>query len=234
MKNIGQTSQLTGLSQRMLRYFEEQGLLKPNRTPTGIRLFSDGDIAEILRIRNLHDLGFTYPEIKNLLDADAAELARKGTALLQKHHEAALDLQERIQKLEMICFGEKKSTSSGPNGHQTLDRPHRTAYTLNRAAEVSAFFRQRCQLKAGDFSYWKFFWLKDHLKPDLADFTLYEILDGSALLAVLTGSDLLAEYESAWLREAKLSLKARSLGDFPPGVLSEFCSSQELVMEQSF
>lgn len=234
MKNIGQTSQLTGLSQRMLRYFEDQGLLKPNRSSAGNRLFSDSNIAEILRIRKLHELGFTYPEIRDLLDANEQELAQKGTVLLEKHHEAALDLQEKIQNLEMICFGEKRSPSAGLTGQRTLDHPHRTAYTLKGAPEVASQFQKLCNLIEGEFSYWKFSWLADHLKPELGEFTLYEIFEGSSLIAVFRGKDKLNEYETAWKNRAGVLLGARELGDFSQEDLSEFFSPQEIVIEQKF
>lgn len=230
MKNIGQTAELTGLSQRMLRYFEDQGLLKPNRSAAGSRLFSDEDITEILRIRKLHDLGFTYPEIKGLLDANEQELASKGTRLLEKHHEAALDLQSKIQNLEMICFGEKQSLTPGPNGQRTLDGPHRTAHTLRGASAASARFGELCGLRETDFSYWKFSWLSK--QPTLGAFSLYEIFEASALMAVFEGGEKIEIYERAWKEKTGASLVARDLGKFPAEDLDQFFSAHEIVIEQ--
>lgn len=231
MKNIGQTSQLTGLSQRMLRYFEDQGLLKPSRSTAGSRLFSTQDITEILRIRKLHELGFTYPEIKILLSADEQELAKKGTTLLEKHHEAAVDLQEKIQNLEMICFGEKRSSPS--KGVRTLDQPHRTAYPLKGASEASSRFQELTSLRESNLCYWKFSWFSEYLAAPLGEFTLYEILDGSSLMAIFRGKDSMQEYEASWKQGARLSLNARELGTFARDDLDQFFSAQEIVIEHT-
>ena len=40
---IGTLSEQTGVSIRMLRYYEEQGLLKPKRTASGYRDFEQGE-----------------------------------------------------------------------------------------------------------------------------------------------------------------------------------------------
>jgi DNA-binding transcriptional MerR regulator len=48
---IGELSARTGASLRMLRYYEEQGLLSPRRTPSGYRLYAEEDVDRVARIR---------------------------------------------------------------------------------------------------------------------------------------------------------------------------------------
>ena len=50
---IGQLSQATGVSQRSLRYYEEQGLLHPRRTDAGQRLYGADDVDLVVRIQHL-------------------------------------------------------------------------------------------------------------------------------------------------------------------------------------
>ncbi|WHT21481.1 MerR family DNA-binding transcriptional regulator [Crossiella sp. CA-258035] len=48
---IGELSKRTGVSIRMLRYYEEQGLLQPNRTEAGYRIYADADVERVGKIR---------------------------------------------------------------------------------------------------------------------------------------------------------------------------------------
>jgi len=48
---IGELSARTGASIRMLRYYQEQGLLEPERTAAGYRIFTEADVDRVARIR---------------------------------------------------------------------------------------------------------------------------------------------------------------------------------------
>jgi len=63
----------TGLTPRAIRYYEEMGLLSPSgRTAGGFRLFTEAEIALLLRIKELQTLlGISLAEIKETLHADA-------------------------------------------------------------------------------------------------------------------------------------------------------------------
>ena len=50
---IGELAARTGASVRMLRYYEEQGLLEPERTPAGYRIYAEADVDRVARIRCL-------------------------------------------------------------------------------------------------------------------------------------------------------------------------------------
>lgn len=64
----------TGLTPRAIRYYEEVRLLAPqSRTAGGFRLFTETDVATLLRIKELQTLlGFSLAEIKESLRVDAA------------------------------------------------------------------------------------------------------------------------------------------------------------------
>lgn len=69
---IGEVAQMTGVTQRTLRFYEEKGLLEPtDRMEGGFRLYSDADVEHIQNIRRMQELlGFTLAEIKEMVDAD--------------------------------------------------------------------------------------------------------------------------------------------------------------------
>ncbi|MGK8504939.1 MerR family transcriptional regulator [Nocardia asiatica] len=64
---IGELSQRTSVSQRLLRYYEEQGLLAPFREPSGYRSYRDSDIDRVRRIRTLLAAGLNTATIAHVL-----------------------------------------------------------------------------------------------------------------------------------------------------------------------
>ncbi|KFN52224.1 hypothetical protein N790_00200 [Arenimonas malthae CC-JY-1] len=72
--NIGKVSKLTGLSARMIRHYEAQGILhSPRRRESGHRDYGAEEIRTLRFIRNARDLGFRIADIGRLI-----ELSRLG------------------------------------------------------------------------------------------------------------------------------------------------------------
>lgn len=51
----------------MLRYYEAEGLLRPERTPAGYRLYRKADLETVRRIATLNAAGLTLATIRGLL-----------------------------------------------------------------------------------------------------------------------------------------------------------------------
>ncbi|OQP18486.1 MerR family transcriptional regulator, partial [Geobacillus zalihae] len=66
---IGIVMQLTDLSARQIRYYEEHGLVTPARTEGNRRLFSLNDIDRLLEIKDLIDQGVNLAGIKQIFAA---------------------------------------------------------------------------------------------------------------------------------------------------------------------
>ncbi|MEU5432325.1 MerR family transcriptional regulator [Streptomyces sp. NPDC020719] len=64
---IGELSERTGTPRRLLRYYEEQGLLGADRTPNGYREYDDASPHRVLQIRGLLDAGLPTRIIKQIL-----------------------------------------------------------------------------------------------------------------------------------------------------------------------
>ncbi|MER6914077.1 MerR family transcriptional regulator [Streptomyces sp. NPDC000594] len=64
---IGEFARRTGASQRMLRYYEEQGLLLPRRGSGGYREYAEEDAGTVRRIRMLLAAGLNTRTIAGLL-----------------------------------------------------------------------------------------------------------------------------------------------------------------------
>ncbi|NYT73059.1 MerR family transcriptional regulator [Halomonas sp. QX-2] len=64
---IGELAKRTGVSIRMLRYYETEGLLKPKRTTNGYRHYAQGEIRTVERIKLLGSAGMTLATVKQFL-----------------------------------------------------------------------------------------------------------------------------------------------------------------------
>jgi len=64
---IGTVMQLTELTARQIRYYEEHQLISPARTEGNRRLFSLNDIDRLLEIKDLIDQGINMAGIKQLI-----------------------------------------------------------------------------------------------------------------------------------------------------------------------
>lgn len=97
--SIGEFSRLTGLGIHTLRYYEQEGLIAPERNSGNRRRYSDRDIAWISFIKRLKDTGMPIKEIKRY-----AQLRAEGNPTLQArlemlvHHRQALN--EQIMQLQ--------------------------------------------------------------------------------------------------------------------------------------
>ena len=64
---IGELSRRTGVSVRMLRYYEAEGLLAPQRTGSGYRDYGPVEEITVRRIKMLGSAGMTLETIQRLL-----------------------------------------------------------------------------------------------------------------------------------------------------------------------
>src|ERR671919_1895135 len=64
---IGELSERIGISERALRYYEDQGLLRPTRRPSGYRDYSEDDARTVRRIRTLLAAGLSTSLIAEVL-----------------------------------------------------------------------------------------------------------------------------------------------------------------------
>ncbi|MFJ9647563.1 MerR family transcriptional regulator [Streptomyces sp. NPDC004244] len=64
---IGELSRRTGVSQRSLRYYEEQGLLTPTRLPNGYRDYDEHTVTTVRRIQVLLSAGLGTSAVAEIL-----------------------------------------------------------------------------------------------------------------------------------------------------------------------
>ncbi|MDD7967560.1 MerR family transcriptional regulator [Actinomycetospora lemnae] len=67
-RTVGELAEATGLSVRVLRHWDERGVVSPSRTPAGHRLYSPADVVRLHRAITLRALGLRLEQVAALLD----------------------------------------------------------------------------------------------------------------------------------------------------------------------
>ena len=102
---IGELADRTGVSVRSLRYYEQQGLLAPLRTPAGQRIYAAEHETFVRQIQALLDAGFCSAVIRDLLPALVDP--RKNRELLRTSLGAAqgrLESEKHSIEVELIAL----------------------------------------------------------------------------------------------------------------------------------
>ncbi|PSS57445.1 Cu(I)-responsive transcriptional regulator [Pseudomonas sp. BBP2017] len=116
--NIGQAARRSGLSAKMIRYYESIGLLKPAlRSDSGYRLYQQEDLHRLAFIKRSRDLGFSLEEIARLLtlwqdrqraSADVKALASQHIDDLNRRIEELVSLRDTLSELVAHCQGDDR------------------------------------------------------------------------------------------------------------------------------
>ncbi|OYD09545.1 MerR family transcriptional regulator [Paludifilum halophilum] len=71
--SMGIVTKLTELTPRQVRYYEQQGLIKPARSKGKQRLFSFNDVDRLLHIKSLMEKGINIAGVKEVLSGREPE-----------------------------------------------------------------------------------------------------------------------------------------------------------------
>lgn len=118
MLNIGQAAQDSGISAKMIRYYESMGVFAPSaRSTAGYRQYSDQDIHALHFIRSARDLGFSLSQIADLMalwrntHRASAEVKRLALDHIQELERKAAILQQMADTLRNLaehCQGDSR------------------------------------------------------------------------------------------------------------------------------
>ncbi|MFV0393754.1 MAG: MerR family transcriptional regulator [Coprobacillaceae bacterium] len=104
MFKIGDFSKLTQISVRMLRYYENKGLLLPTMIDeeSKYRWYSVSQIKDVNKIKVLRDIGFLVDEIKQVLLLNEEEFIKAIKEQKEKIKEEIVKQQGIINKLDIL------------------------------------------------------------------------------------------------------------------------------------
>ena len=116
--NIGAAAKVSGLSAKMIRYYETIGLLHAaSRSDNGYRHYSPQDLQQLAFIKRARDLGFTLEEVGKLLalwqdreraSADVKALAASHIAELERKISELVSLRNSLRELVTSCHGDQR------------------------------------------------------------------------------------------------------------------------------
>ena len=98
--NIGQAAKASGVSAKMIRYYESIGLIAPPvRTESGYRVYQDADLHVLRFVKRARTLGFSMEETAELLALwrDTERSSSDVKALAMKH---VRDLETKIAEMQ--------------------------------------------------------------------------------------------------------------------------------------
>ena len=101
--DIGRAAKASGVSVKMIRHYEEIGLLKQvARTLANYRVYSDSDIHTLRFIRRARGLGFSMDDIRELL-ALWQNKSRPSASVKRIAGEHVADLERRIAEMQSMA-----------------------------------------------------------------------------------------------------------------------------------
>jgi len=116
--NIGQAAAASAVSAKMIRHYEQLGLLpKAPRTDAGYRQYDDASVHTLRFIRRARDLGFSMKEIAALLalwrnrrraSAEVKRIALAHAGDLQRRIDEMQAMQRTLEHLAHCCHGDER------------------------------------------------------------------------------------------------------------------------------
>ena len=116
--NIGQAAAASGVSAKMIRHYEANGLVRAaRRTASNYRSYSDSDVHVLRFIKRARTLGFSMADIKTLLglwqdkSRSSSAVKRVARAHVEELERKIADLQSMVRTLEHLvqhCHGDHR------------------------------------------------------------------------------------------------------------------------------
>lgn len=154
LMNIGEAANASGVSAKMIRYYESIGLIaNVSRTEAGYRVHSEDDVHTLRFIRRARDLGFSVEQMGNLMalwsdrsraSADVKQIALDHIAELERKMRELRDMTKVLRHLVDHCQGDERPhcpiIEELSSGHDAApSEPRRNKRRADPARHRSAF-----------------------------------------------------------------------------------------------
>lgn len=116
--NIGEAAQATGVTAKMIRHYEQIGLIKAaGRTGAGYRVYGANDLSTLSFIRRSRDLGFSVAQIRDLLalwqdraraSSEVKRIASDHIAEMRAKMRLLEDMVGTLEHLSANCHGDAR------------------------------------------------------------------------------------------------------------------------------
>jgi len=115
--NIGEASERSGLPSKTIRYYEEIGLIRPDRSVNGYRDYAASDIHKLRFLQKSRGLGFSVVECRQLLalyedksraSADVKEMTQTKLSEIDRKIRELTELRRTLEHLVHACHGNER------------------------------------------------------------------------------------------------------------------------------
>lgn len=116
--NIGDAAKASGVTAKMIRYYESIQLIKAGRrTDSGYRIYGDNDVHTLRFIKRARTLGFSLEQIADLLSlwqdpgrasADVKAIAQEHVAQLEQRIRELTEMRDTLKDLAKACSGDHR------------------------------------------------------------------------------------------------------------------------------
>lgn len=157
--NIGEAARASGVSAKMIRYYESIGLVPPAlRSENGYRTYSKTDVHTLSFIKRARNLGFSVEQIERLVELwrdqrrNSAEVKRIALAHVAELQHKIAELQSMSRTLEHLaahCHGDDRPECPIIDDLATIETPRGTRQARQAGAvEKSPSTRERARMRA--------------------------------------------------------------------------------------
>ncbi|MCI5040599.1 MAG: Cu(I)-responsive transcriptional regulator [Donghicola eburneus] len=131
--NIGEVAERSGIPPKTIRYYEDIGLVRPQRSSNGYRAFREADLHKLAFLGRARALGFSIEDCRNLLSlyedetresAQVKTIAEEQLSAIDDKIAQLQEMRETLSHLVEACHGDHrpdcpilKDLSGAPSVH---------------------------------------------------------------------------------------------------------------------
>jgi Cu(I)-responsive transcriptional regulator len=115
--NVGEAARRAGLPAKTIRYYEEIGLIRPERAGNGYRAYSGDDVHRLVFLKRARTLGFSIEDCRQLMalyqdreraSADVRQIAAAHVRVIEEKVRELQAMRATLQKLVHACHGDER------------------------------------------------------------------------------------------------------------------------------
>jgi len=105
--NIGEVADRSGIPPKTIRYYEDIGLIRPQRSDNGYRAFRETDLHKLAFLGRARALGFSIEDCR-VLSAQVKAIAEEHLSAIDHKIAQLREMRETLSHLVDACHGDHR------------------------------------------------------------------------------------------------------------------------------